>query len=154
MITKTRLSYIILFLLVNYSLKAQNDDSKAVLESATDFVTAFNNFDWTTFQESFTDDATIFYPFWKQAKRVKGRNKIDNVWTTIFPEFVDSENTRKLQISPKDINIQIYQKTAIVTFHLGSGENKLSRRTLVMVKEKEKWKIAHLHASNLKKNTN
>jgi ketosteroid isomerase-like protein len=152
--TKTLLSLIILSLLINFSLKAQNKDSIAVMKSATDFVTAFNNFDWTTFRASFTDDATIFYPFWNQARRIQGRREIENVWLTIFPEFVDTKNTRKLQINPKDINIQLYQQTAIVTFHLGDGGNTLSRRTLVMVKENENWKIAHIHASSVSDNKN
>lgn len=61
--TKARLSLIILSLLCNFSLNAQNKDSIAAMKSATDFVPAFNNFDWTTFRASFTDDATIFHPF-------------------------------------------------------------------------------------------
>jgi len=106
------------------------------------------------FRASFTDDATIFYPFWNQASRIQGKREIESVWLTIFPEFVDTKNTRKLQINPKDINIQFYHQTAIVTFHSGSGGNTLSRRTLVMVKENENWKIAHLHASSVSENKN
>ena len=146
---KVRISLITLSLLIIFSLKAQNKDSLAVMKSATNFVTAFNNFNWTAFRESFTDDATIFYPFWNQAKRVKGRQEIETTWLTIFPEFIDSANTRKLQISPKDIDIKLYRQTAIVTFHLGDGVNSLSRRTLIMVKRKRDWKIAHLHASSV-----
>ncbi|WP_228853484.1 YybH family protein [Aegicerativicinus sediminis] len=149
--TKSRLIFLILSLIIHFNAKAQNEQSESAMEAATNFITAFNNFDWTTFQESFTEDATIFYPLWEHAKRVKGRKDIDAVWLTVFPEFNDSENTRTLQISPKDINIQTYQNTAIVTFHLGSGESSLSRRTLVMIMENGKWKIAHLHSSNLKK---
>ncbi|PKG42767.1 hypothetical protein CXF67_08545 [Psychroflexus sp. MES1-P1E] len=122
------------------------------MKSATDFVTAFNNFDWTTFRASFTDDATIFYPFWNQAGRMQGKSELKTIWLTIFPEFVDTKNTRKLKINPKDINIQLYPQTAIVTFHLGNGVERLSRRTLVMVKENENWKIAHLHASSVSEN--
>ncbi len=99
---------------------AQSRDSIAVMKSATNFVTAFNNFNWNTFRESFADAATIFYPFWNQAKRVKCRQEIETNWLTIFPEFADTTNTRKLQISPKDINIQLSRQTAIVTFHLGT----------------------------------
>jgi len=61
--TKARLSFIILCLLFNFSLKAQKKDSLAVMKFTTNFVTAFNNFNWTTFRESFTDDATIFIHF-------------------------------------------------------------------------------------------
>jgi ketosteroid isomerase-like protein len=151
---KALLLLIIFFLLINFSINAQNKDSIAVMESATDFVTAFNNFNWTTFRASFTDDATIFYPFWDQASRIEGRQELDSVWLTIFPEFIDTKNTRKLHINPKDLKIQLYGQTAIVTFHLGDGVDRLSRRTLVMIKEENHWKIAHLHASSISKNNN
>lgn len=150
--TKARLSLIILSLLINFSLKAQNKDSIAVIKSVNNFVTAFNNFNWAAFRESFSDDATIFYPFWNQARRIQGRREIETAWMTIFPEFGDTNNTRKLQISPKDINFQLYRQTVIVTFHLGDGVNTLSRRTLIMVKKKRSWRIAHLHASSVSKN--
>ena len=149
--TKIRLSLMILLLLMNFSVKAQHKDSIAVIKSVNNFVTAFNNFNWTAFRESFTDDATIFYPYWNQVSRIQGKQEIEKAWLTIFPEFVDTKNSRKLQISPKNIKLQLYQQTAIVTFHLGDGVNTLSRRTLIMVKKKQSWKIAHLHASNLSK---
>jgi quercetin dioxygenase-like cupin family protein len=146
-----RHSLMILFLLINFSVKAQNKDSIAVMKSVNNFVTAFNNFNWDSFRGSFTDDATIFYPYWSQAKRIQSRQEIEKAWLTIFPEFVDINNSRKLQISPKDIHLQLYQQNAIVTFHLGDGLNSLSRRTLLMIKEKGSWKIAHLHASSVTK---
>jgi ketosteroid isomerase-like protein len=151
--TKVRLSLIILSLLINFSVTAQHKDSIAIMKSVNNFVTAFNNFNWTAFRESFTDDATIFFPYWDQAKRVQGKQEIETAWLNIFPEFVDIKNSRKLQISPKDIHLQLYQQHAIVTFHLGDGIHSLSRRTLLMIKEKGSWKIAHLHASNLRKDT-
>ena len=105
-------------------------------------------------EASFTDDATIFFPFWNQSKRIRGKQAIDSAWLTIFPEFTDIKNTRRLQITPIDINIQVYQETAIVTFHLGDGVKTLSRRTLVMIKENKQWKIAHLHASVISEGKN
>ena len=152
--TKTRLLLIIFSLLIHFSLKAQNKDSITVMKTVNNFVTAFNNFNWTIFRKSFADDATMFHPFWNQARRIKGRQEIESAWLRIFPEFGDTNTTRKLQISPKDINIQLYRKTAIVTFHLGDGVNTLSRRTLVMVKKKQIWKIVHLHASSVSKDKN
>ena len=148
---KARLSLIIVSYLINFSVTAQHKDSIAVMKSVNNFVTAFNNFNWSPFRESFADDATMFHPFWNQARRMKGRQEIEKAWLTIFPEFGDTNNSRKLQISPKDINLQLYRQTAIVTFHLGDGLNTLSRRTLVMTKKKRSWKIAHLHASSVSK---
>ena len=154
MITKVRLSLVLLFILFSNSLKAQNRDSIDVINSVANFVTAFNNFNWSEFRASFADDATMFHPFWSQPRRRNGRQEIESAWLAIFPEFVDEKNTRKLQISPKDINLQIYGQTAIVTFHLGDGIKQLSRRTLVMIKDKHKWKIAHLHASSVSDDKN
>ncbi len=146
-----RLSFVILFLLINFSITAQKKDSTAVMKSVNDFVTAFNHFNWDSFRKSFTDDATIFFPYWSEARRIQGRQDIEKAWLTIFPEFVDVNNTRKLQITPKDIHLQLYQQNAIVSFHLGDGINSLSRRTLLMLNEKGNWKIAHLHASSVTK---
>lgn len=154
MITRAGLLVIVFLFLLNFDLQAQHQDSIAVMKAVDKFVTAFNNFDWTTFKGSFTDDASIFYPFWNQARRIQGRRDIETAWMTIFPEFGAPNNTRKLQISPKDVNLQIYGKTALVTFHLGDGATSLSRRTLVMVKKKQIWKIAHLHASSVSSDKN
>ena len=152
--TKTRFSLLLISLLLIFDTKAQHKDSLAVLKAAGNFVTDFNNFNWEGFRGSFTEDASIFYPFWTQAKRISGKQDIEKTWLTIFPEFADTANTRKLQINPKDLQIQLYGKTAIVTFHLGDGVNSLSRRTLVMIKHKRIWKIAHLHASSINETKN
>ncbi len=152
--TKVRLSLLLIVLLFSISSKAQNKDSLNVINSVTNFVAAFNNFNWATFRASFTDDATMFHPFWSQPRRRRGRQEIETAWLAIFPEFVDANNTRRLQITPKDIHLQIYGQTAIVTFHLGDGIKQLSRRTLVMIREKDNWKIAHLHASSVSEDKN
>ena len=152
--TKTRFSFLLISLLLIFDTKAQHKDSLAVLKAAGNFVTAFNNFNWEEFRGSFTDDASIFYPFWTQAKRISGKQAIEKTWLLIFPAFADTANTIKLQINPKNLHIQLYGKTAIVTFHLGDGVNSLSRRTLVMIKQKRIWKIAHLHASSLNETKN
>lgn len=147
--TQLRLVFTILCLLTSLSLKAKEEDSVSVMNAVTTFVTAFNNFDWPTFRASFTDDATMFHPTWSQARRLEGRTEIEDTWLVIFPEFKDPNNKEKLQIDPKEVRIQIYENTAIITFHLGDGVSSLSRRTLVMVKKENSWKIVHLHASRV-----
>lgn len=130
-------------------VNAQKSDSTDVKVSVEKFLQSFNSLQWEPFRKSFADDATIFYPEWEQAPRRIGRVEIEKTWLELFPEFKDPNKTFKLGITPRDIRIQVYGPTAIVTFHLGGGEKYLSRRTLVMVKHKEEWKIAHLHASTL-----
>jgi hypothetical protein len=73
-----------------------------------------------------------------------------------LPEIRQAGN--KKNIIPKLLdNSALIRKASVlsqVTFHLGSGGNTLSRRTLAMVKENENWKIAHLHASSVSENKN
>ena len=133
--------------------QAEANDSLEVVNATQKFLHAFNNLEWETFRNSFAKDATIFYPVWEEAKRRSGKNEIEETWIKLFPEFTDPLNTFKLSITPKDLFIQFYYKTAIVTFHLGEGINSLYRRTIVFVKEKEDWKIVHLHASKSIKET-
>jgi ketosteroid isomerase-like protein len=138
---------VVFFNCIFFNVKA--NDSAAVRLSVEKFVAAFNTLQWEPFKRSFTEDATIFFPYWEQALRKAGKKEIEKAWLEIFPEFKDSANTLQLSIAPRDMLIQLYGQTAIVTFHLGDGEKYLARRTLVMVKKKKEWKIAHLHASVL-----
>jgi ketosteroid isomerase-like protein len=139
----------ILFSILPFNTQAQQGDSTVVRLSVDRFLQSFNSLQWEPFRKSFTDDATIFFPDWEQSQRKSGIKEIEKTWLEIFPEFKDSTSTLKLGITPRDIRIQLYDQTAVVTFHLGNGEKYLSRRTLVMVKRKKEWKIAHLHASTL-----
>ena len=138
---------VIFFSCIFFNAKA--NDSVAVQLSVEKFVAAFNTLQWQPFKNSFTEDATIFFPDWEEDVRKVGIKEIEKTWLEIFPEFKDSANTFKLDIKPRDMLIQLYGQTAVVTFHLGNGEKYLARRTLVMVKRKKEWKIAHLHASVL-----
>ena len=143
---------LILFLILALSSEttAQNQDSLAVIRTTEKFVKAFTSFDWLTFKNSFSDDATIFFPFWEQGKRKAGRQEVEAAWAEIFPEFIDTSKKFDLKIEPKNVLLQLYDKTAIVTFHLGDDDY-LSRRTIVYVKKGSDWKIVHLHASSVKK---
>ena len=126
---------VVLFSGLPLGVRAQHD-SLAIKLSVDNFLHAFNSLQWEPFRKSFADDATIFFPDWEQASRISGIKEIEKTWLEIFPEFKDSTSTLKLGITPREIKIQLYDKTAVVTFHLGNGEKYLSRRTLVMVKRK------------------
>ena len=65
----------------------------------------------------------------------------------MFPEFRENPNKDSLTISPKNMLVQLYGNTAIMSFHLGEPAGDQWRRTIVWVKQHGKWKIAHLHAS-------
>jgi ketosteroid isomerase-like protein len=137
-----------LFMTVVFA-QAQSKDSMAVTKATKDFVKAFINFDWVNFKNSFSNSATIFFPSWEEGKRRTGKKEIEETWQTIFPEFIDSAKKFDLKIDPKDVHMQLYGNTAIITFHLSPSEKYLSRRTIVFVKERDQWKIVHLHASSM-----
>ncbi len=134
-------------------VSAQKRDSIAVWKAAEKFVYAFNHFQWDSFRKSFAEDASIFFPEWDLAARISGKENIEKKWLQLFPEFVNNPDNYKLGISPKNILVQVYGQTAVMTFHLGDGFSRLARRTIVWRKRKGVWKIVHLHASVLKKET-
>ncbi len=140
---------LVFILSVGLIVNGQTKDSLEVITATQKFLRSFNTFDWKKFSQSFTNDATIFFPDWQEGIRRIGKKSIEETWLAIFPEFLDSANTFKMDIIPKDIFLQLYRKTAIVTFHLGDQNGELSRRTFVWVKQKKQWRIAHLHASNV-----
>lgn len=124
-----------------------NSDSLAVQKAADDFIVAFNNLEWETFRTSFSDDATVFFPFIQVPRRANGRAEVE----TLFKSFFDGLRKRKpnppyQNIQPKDVQIQMLKDVAILTFHL-PGDESFGRRTLVFRKHKGKCLIEHLHAS-------
>ncbi|RZJ65737.1 MAG: DUF4440 domain-containing protein [Flavobacterium sp.] len=143
----TKNIWLAIFLFLGFNLNAQPKDSLDVAKATQKFVKAFNEFDWETFRGCFANDATIFFPG-EFGERKTGRNEIEKSWKEIFPEFVDKTKHFDLNLIPENMIIQVYERSAVVTFQMGSGDKHLSRRTLVFVKENKMWKIVHLHASN------
>lgn len=129
-----------------FNLSAQQKDSLEIAEHTEKFIKSFKDFDWETFKNCFADNATIFFPETFRERKM-GRQEIEESWKELFPEFVDKNKKFDLDISPEDMVIQLFGKTAIVTFQMGKGSDYLSRRTLVFAKQKRSWKIVHLHAS-------
>ena len=146
-ITKIILSASIAF--ASLGVRGQTNDSLEVTKATQNFVKAFIDFDWKNFRNSFSSDATIFFPGWEEGKRRIGQKEIEETWVELFPEFIDSTKKFDLKIDPKNIFMQFYGNTAIVTFHLTPNDNYLSRRTLVFIKKNKEWKIVHLHASSV-----
>ena len=138
----------IMMLLCNAAIsqKKFTKDSMDVVNRAKDFITAFNNFKWEDFRNFFAPDATMFHPQPPNSRRLIGRKEIEEIWVKVFPEFLDTGNKEVMSISPKEIHVQLYNETAILTFHL-QGNTTLGRRSVVWNKQKGVWKIVHLHAS-------
>lgn len=132
-------------------LTAQDrDDVQATMDG---FLVAFNNLDMPAFIAYFADDATFFNrpapPPQTFPDRVQGKREIQRVFQVVFDQIRAGSGraTAPFQnIEPQDLLVQRFDDVAIVTFHLGTSVSR-SRRTFVLRRIGEAWKIEHLHAS-------
>ncbi len=115
------------------------------------FISAFDNLDWEKFRACFADEATIIHPA-LFSHRLDGRAEYEPAWQKVFDRTrMDSGKSRPryMDLQPRDLKIQMLNQAAVVTFHLDRGHSSTGRRTLVLRKDANAWKIVHLHASNV-----
>ena len=133
---------------------ALRDQDSTGIEAATRrFLTAFNNLDMPAFLERFAEDATIIHPPSAPPRtfptRLQGKQEIQRTFQVVFDQIRSASNrtTAPYQdLQPRDLLIQSYDGLAVLTFHLGA-EKRIGRRTLVLRRIGDDWKIIHLHAS-------
>ena len=139
------------------SSERQVDDEQAAKASLMKFLQAFENGDMEIMEASFSENALVFPPVFMtneesppirtlDYKRLKGMSTSMRNLVMGFRE--SSKSPPYMSLEPKDLEIQMFGEAAIMTFHLENG-NSLSRRTIVLAKEANLWKIAHIHASNV-----
>jgi ketosteroid isomerase-like protein len=125
---------------------ASADGVESVLSG---FLDAFACLDWETFRTYFADDATVFLPLVDHPERATGREAVERLFLGVFDRArAASPGPRYLDLEPRDLLIRRMGDTAIATFHL-DDPGILCRRTLVLARADEGWKVIHLHASNL-----
>ena len=128
--------------------RAQPNPQKDVERVIRDFLVAFSNRDFAVFVPYFSEDATVFFPPSTAAPlgRVQGRSEIERTFKTIFDAYPPRTSRPPAPIAPQDLLIQELDGHAVVTFELGS-ETARQRRTLVLKRIGNEWKIVHLHGS-------
>jgi ketosteroid isomerase-like protein len=113
------------------------------------FIRAFDNLDWERFRGFFADDATVFYPR-GVAGRAHGRAEFEATFQQVFTQIRGSRKQPPyMDLQPHDLYIQRFGDTAIATFHLDDRPGVLNRRTIVLHRMGDRWKIVHLHASEV-----
>jgi ketosteroid isomerase-like protein len=143
-----------IFVLLSLSVCAvfsQNDNPDTeVRQTLTQFVQAFDNLDWKRFAGFFADEATMFQPR-KFPRRAENKAEIEAEFRQVF-EIIRGSQTKPpyMDLLPRDLRIQMLTAdVAIATFHLDDRPGLLNRRTLVLQRFKQGWKIVHLHASEV-----
>jgi ketosteroid isomerase-like protein len=117
-------------------------DYSTVEQTLATFLAAFNDLDRPRVEACFTPDATVFVPY-------GGSRKI-GFWNDFFDRWKATRpGPLYQQLQPLDLQIQNFGDTAVATFHLAAAQGLLARRTLVLTRTADGWKIAHLHGSNL-----
>lgn len=143
-----------LALLVSACATAPNlqADEAAVMAVADRLVKGINAFDADAIADLFADDATLFHPIGDPPRYV-GIEAIRKSWHDRFDAGRAAGQTQN--VVPKRPVVQLFGDTAILTFELGdmpvdpAAPGRLSRRTVVMQRTAEGWKIVHLHGSNI-----
>jgi ketosteroid isomerase-like protein len=98
-------------------------------------------------EELFTDDATVFFPMNDRPLRANGREEIASAFTALFamPGYQRGRGMPK----PEELRVQMLGKAALVTFQT-TNPNVTSRRTFVLRRDGGRWRIVHLHGSNIR----
>ena len=124
-----------------------------------DFIHDFENLDLERLRTYFDDDATVF------PRSIMSRSGASDIELTSYfredgpgPDSSMRRYARELErrgdgppymrLQPRDVKIQAFQDSAVVTFHL-LEDGRLGRRTFVFARRDGVWKIVHLHASNV-----
>ena len=146
------LRIVVAVLLLMPSVLAQSQPAEAdahLHEALAKFIRAFDDLDWENFRLAFDDNATVFYPR-AIPERANGRAEFEKAFKTVFQQIRNGKTGAPyMDIQPKDLRIQSFGDVAIATFHLDDRAGFLNRRTIVLNKTKNGWKIVHLHASEV-----
>ena len=123
-----------------------------VTEAVHRFLRSFENLEWEGFRQSFSDDATVFFPTPEPARRFSGRKEYESQFKKVFATIRAGSRTKQPpfhRLAPVNQRIDFQtDDVATVTFLL-INDQRIARRTLVMWRDEGEWRIVHLHASNV-----
>jgi ketosteroid isomerase-like protein len=128
--------------------QSQPDDVERVLAA---FLIPFSNGNVAEFIDYFAEDATLFMPPTAPGAspdRVQGKAAIAREFQALFGRFTAPPGGQRTTIRPQDLNVQRFSDFAVVTFHLGTDASR-GRRTFVLRRTEQEWRILHLHASTV-----
>jgi ketosteroid isomerase-like protein len=118
--------------------------------AAMEYLDAFKSMDQARFDQFFAADVTMFFPDGPFPEtRVEGRDAV----LAAFHEFFALAKKRgrtALNITPLNQRVQLYGDVAVVTFGLENDEA-VGRRSIILRKIGNDWRIAHFHASSIDK---
>jgi len=109
------------------------------------FLQAFSQFRVDEMMVWWVEDATAFFPVEHQRERLNGKIAIHSGFEQLI-RHVRAEGKTQLVIVAEDLQEQESGDMSVITFHLRGDP--LCRRTFVLRRVNDQWRIVHLHASN------
>jgi ketosteroid isomerase-like protein len=109
------------------------------------FLRAFSQLQLDELMACFADDATAFFPIEHHCEQLAGKAAIREAFAQVIARVRTTGATR-MNLEAEGMQTQAYDDIAIITFHI-RGEH-LSRRTFVLRRADNEWRIAHFHGSN------
>src|SRR5262245_35775441 len=137
---------------VTASAPKGSEDVVGIREVVERFLRALDDLDWEPFRASWASEPTVFFPFGDTPERVTGQAAVEARWRRFFEEArARRPGPPYLNLKPRDIRTERYGDVGLVTFTLeltvGGRQLPLQRRTLLFIRERDAWKLAHMHAS-------
>jgi len=131
------------------SAAKRNDSPEAALQA---FLRAFEDCDLPRMEAAFASDASYFDRASDSVQdlgpyhRGKGMPAGMRQLALELPQTVSGPPYHRIE--PQNLACEIYGALALCTFELEHPDN-LGRRTVALRKQKDGWKIVHIHASNV-----
>jgi ketosteroid isomerase-like protein len=120
------------------------------MHAVRQFLSAFERLDWPVFAAAFADDATVFFPPPAPPGRFTGRAAYESEFRNVFDTLRAARPAGPPfhRLDPEEPAIEMLAPdTALITFLL-RNDQRIARRSLVLVHRGGRWLIQHLHASN------
>jgi hypothetical protein len=128
-------------------------DATGVDETFRRCIGAMTRLELEVFSGCFDADITLFNPDIREAPnlhRLAGRAAVEANFGKVFEHARRSASGPVyLHVEPRDVLIQMNGDTAVVTFEFDRDAGSYGRRTIVLVRRANGWKILHIHASNV-----
>ncbi len=119
----------------------------SVAETLNSFFRSVESLNMDDVATYFEDDAQMFPPLGAFPSRLDGRAAIMPMFKAIAD--IAKNQPTPLKIEPSDLSIREFGDVALITFHLKlPGGAPLHRRTFVMRRGSNGWRVAHIHASH------
>ena len=114
------------------------------------YLAAFNARDFDGFRATFADDITVFFDRPLPPERA-GRAAVEAVFRRGFafshPPAGTPQPPLPPPLVPVDLRLQVYGDVAVISF-LVHAPGELARRTLVVRRQPDGWRVVHIHASS------